>query len=77
MSKGGFSRIRMRFVSRGALLLALAATGCSGGDYGSVPASSNNAPAVAEAGPAKKIAPAPRVPRGPDQAKALQEAAKK
>jgi hypothetical protein len=77
MAKGGFSRIRMRFVSRGVLLLTWAATGCSGGDYGSVPASSSNSPAVAEAAPSKKIAPAPRVPRGPDQAKVLQEAAKK
>jgi hypothetical protein len=77
MSRCGFSSIRKRFAGRGVLLLALAATGCSGGEYGSVPPSSNVSPAVVDAGPTKKGTPAPLVPRGPNQAKALQEAAKK
>ena len=76
MAKAEFSRARTGFVACGLLLLAGLAAGCSGGGYGSVPASPKGGE-VAEAVTVKKGAPAPRVPRGPGQAKALQEAAKK
>ena len=36
-----------------------------------------DAPEVVEAVPSRKVRPAPRVPRGPDEAKTVQEATKK
>jgi hypothetical protein len=85
MKKAEFSCARRGLVPRALLLVAVAAmaAGCSGGDYGSVPASPKATPVVAEAAstkgvPArKKAVPAPRVPRGPDQVKALQETTNK
>ncbi len=66
-------RARPGLVSRSLVLLALASAGCSGGDYGSVSAAPKAAPDVVQVGPPTKDRAAPRVPRGPNQAKALQE----
>ena len=77
MTRAEFSRARPGRLTRGLLLMAAAAAGCSGGDYGSVSPSPKASPDVVEVVSRKKGDPIPRVPRGPDQAKALQEAAKK
>ncbi len=74
MKKNELSRARPGLVRMGLLLLAATAGGCSGGDYGSVSSSAKTSPDVVEAVSPTKGAPAPRVPRGPGQAKALQEA---
>jgi hypothetical protein len=74
MAKAKISRVRPGLATWGLLLLASLAAGCSG-EYGSV-AGPPKAGEVAEAVTVKKGAPAPRVPRGPGQAKALQDAAK-
>jgi hypothetical protein len=64
-------------VTLGILSVAAASAGCSSQDYGTVAASPNGAAAPAEGVPSAKGGPVPRVPRGPGQAQALQEAAKK
>ena len=71
------SRVRPEIVAGGLLLAAAMAAGCTGEEYGSVSSAPTNTPEVVEAVAPKKGAPAPRVPRGPGQAKALQDAAKK
>ncbi len=69
MRRAGVHRIPRRL---GVLILGAAASaGCSGGESGTVSATPPSTVAV-EAVPSKKGV-APRVPRGPDQAKALQE----
>jgi hypothetical protein len=70
----GVARARPGHAARWLWLLAAAAAGCSDGDYGSVPAAPKSSPEVVQAKPSGKGGPAPRVPRGPAQAKALQEA---
>jgi hypothetical protein len=57
------------------LILAAVAAGCSG-DYSTVSSVPEAPPKVVTTAPGKKQ-PAPLVPRGPGQAKALQEAKKK
>ena len=76
MTRREFSAARLRCLGRGALFLACAAAGCSGGDYGSVTSSTESPTKIAEVAPSKKTAPVPKVPRGPGQAKALQESAR-
>ncbi len=56
------------------LALLLAAAGCSDGDYGTVSSTPKSSPEVVQAAPPRNGAPAPRVPRGPGPAKALQDA---
>ena len=83
MKQVGFTRCRTDSVRRGLLLLATAVAGCSGQEYGAVPSTPKSPTEVAETAPAKVaetapaksgVSQAPRVPRGPGQAKALQEA---
>ena len=77
MTNAEFSRVRLGLVALGLLFFAVATAGCSGQDFGSVSPSPKTSPEVVDAVSSKKVAPAPKVPRGPDQAKVLQESAKK
>lgn len=74
MTEAKISRVRPGLATCGLFLLAAASAGCTSGEYGSVPATPKASPDVAQVSPSNKGNPAPRVPRGPDQAKALQEA---
>ena len=66
---------RLRHVTHTTLIFAAVSAGCSSEDHGSVPASPKSTPDVVQTSIPSKGGPAPRVPRGPEQAKALQEAA--
>jgi hypothetical protein len=77
MVRAGFHQVRPAPCISGLLLLAVATVGCNGGDYGTVTAAPKSAPEVVEVVTAQKGAPVPKVPRGPGQAKALQDAKQK
>ena len=77
MVRPGIHRVRPPLCIRGLLLLAVATAGCTGGDYGTVSASPKSEPEVVEVIKTQKGAPVPRIPRGPNQAKALQDAKQK
>ena len=61
----------------GLVLLVALAPGCSDEGAGTVSSTPKSAPEVAQVAPATKGGAAPRVPRGPGQVKALQEATTK
>jgi hypothetical protein len=73
MTEGMLARTQRGVLACGLLLSATVTAGCSGEGYGTVPSSPESARQVVGA-TSKKGTPAPRVPRGPDAAKALQEA---
>jgi hypothetical protein len=74
MTRGEVPRARSGLVPLGLSVLALTtAAGCSSDEYGSVSATPKSSPDVASETPSQKAGAVPRVPRGPDQAKALQE----
>jgi hypothetical protein len=73
MRKAELSRLRPGLVACGLFLLAVASAGCTDNDAGSVPPTPKAAPELPPADASKKDSPAPRMPRGPGQVKALQE----
>ncbi len=73
MTEAMLARAQRKFLACGLLGAAIIAAGCSNEGYGTVPSAPESAREVVGA-TSKKGTPAPRVPRGPDAAKALQEA---
>lgn len=77
MRRSEVTRTRAGLFARGLVLLATTLAGCTGEDYGTVSATPKSSPEVVQANPPKGGAAAPRVPRGPGQAKSLQDATSK
>ncbi len=78
MSTAEFPRARPGLVAYGFSVLLLALPGCIDSEVGTVSSTPKAATEVGQVAPStKKGGPAPRVPRGPEQAKALQEATAK
>jgi hypothetical protein len=61
----------------GLVLLAATAPGCSDEGAGTISSTPKSVPEVGQVAAPKKGGAVPRVPRGPDQVKALQEATAK
>jgi hypothetical protein len=74
MRTAEFPRARPVLATCGLWLLAAALAGCSEDGRGTVASTPKGSPEVVQEDTSKKAAAAPRVPRGPNQAKALQEA---
>ena len=74
MTEAMFARAQRGLLACGLLLSATVAAGCSNEGYGTVPAAPESAAQVVGATPSGKRTPAPRVPRGPGAAKALEDA---
>ena len=74
MSRAERNDGRWGLVVSGLVLFAATAPGCSEEGAGTVASTPKSAPEVVQAAPPTKGGAAPRVPRGPGQAEALQEA---